>query len=188
MNWIYIVRCINIMWQKIIWQQTASYRSTYLLHKMKHCPQWDCLPGQWNFCKAFDVKTQLVLDRSVVVSMQLDAVSPLSKYLVQLCNLLFVKWKSIVNVLVQVSEEKSLQYLLEESYYSLPAAFSVLSWCWSGFGPAQCSINSHSAAQFCKVINSMNILYLWDFSDLFLFVCFFNSPDPRNFVGFFSFQ
>lgn len=188
MNWIYIVRCMNIMWQKIIWQQTASYRSTYLLHKMKHCTQWDCLQGEWNFCKAFDVKTQLVLNRSVIVSMQLDAVSPLSKYLVQLCNLLVVKWKSIVTVLVQISEEKSLQYLLEESYYSLPAAFSVLSWCWSGFGPAQCSINSHSAAQFCKVINSMNILYLWDFSDLFLFVCFFTSPDPRNSVGFFSFQ
>lgn len=163
MNWIHIVRCINIMWQKIFWQQTASYGSMYLLQKIKHCTQRDCLQGEWNSCKAFDVKTQLVLNRSVIVSVQLDAVSPLREYLVQMCNLLVVKWKSIVNVLVQISEEKSLQYLLEESYYSLPAAFSVVSWCWSDFGPAQCSINSHSAAQFCKAINSINILFMWDF-------------------------
>lgn len=118
--------------------------------KMKHCTQWDWVQGEWNFCKAFDVKTQLVFNRSVIVSMQLDAVSPLSEYPVKMRNLLVVKWKSTVNVLVQISEEKSIQYLLEESYYSLPAAFSVLSWCWSGFGPAQCSINSHSVLQGYK--------------------------------------
>lgn len=44
-----------------------------------------------SFCKAFAVEAQTVLHVSVNVSMQLDEVFPLSKYLVQMYNLLVVK-------------------------------------------------------------------------------------------------
>lgn len=44
-----------------------------------------------SFSKAFAVEAQIVLNISVIVSMQLDAVSPLFKYLVQMYNLLVVK-------------------------------------------------------------------------------------------------
>lgn len=47
--------------------------------------------GELSFSRAFAVEAQIVLNISVIVSMQLDAVSPLSKYPVQMCNLLVVK-------------------------------------------------------------------------------------------------
>lgn len=59
--------------------------------------------------------------------------------------------------------EKLLHCQFEESHYSLPAAFSFLTWCWSGFRPAQCSID-HSQQwhkQLYSFINNINIFYVW---------------------------
>lgn len=52
----------------------------------------DCLQGtELSFCNAFAAEAQIMLKVSVIASTQLDAVSPLSKYLVQMYNLLVVK-------------------------------------------------------------------------------------------------
>jgi len=58
---------------------------------MKHCMRQNSLQGELSFSKVSALEAQTVLNISVIVNMQLHAVSPLSKYLVQMYNLLVVR-------------------------------------------------------------------------------------------------